>query len=320
MAPDVDIDKLCKQARQEFRKKMFDQAIYLFQQVVEVDPDRSDVHNGLASAYFLTKQYKDAVQHFERVSQLKPLDGNSLINIGAAYNRMGNYTDAALVLQRGLQKSKGSSEGYYNLGIAHRHLNQLTMAVNAYREAIRLDPDMVEAHQNLANVYFEIGSYTQSIQYYNQALKIRPGFERAQRGLQQAEELAERSRQDASPFGRLVDEADYLEQADETEHRTLTVRERIEDRQEIQTLTEDILEYVQTAIGQLRDEMLPSLHLLDRSVAKGIGATTSVHTAREEFQSAVERCAELRKQLVGKLSVLRTHEQKMGSFQVNADV
>jgi cytochrome c-type biogenesis protein CcmH/NrfG len=317
MSSTPDFDGLVKQARRCIRHKFYPQAITLFQQALALHENRADAHEGLATALFLSGDYPKAVEHFSRVSQLSPRDGKCLINMGAVYNRMGDYNKAVDALRRGIQKEKKSAEGYYNLGIAHRHLDQMSMAVSAYREAVRLAPDMAEAHQNLANVYLEMGNTSQAIFHYKAALEVRPDFERAQRGLSRAENAVVAAKKAISPFGRLVDEPAATVKAAAQSNRHLTDAERFEDRLVLHNCSQQLKTHVNALLKQLKEDLVPGLLKLNRAVAQGDEAPSVLLKAHQDFQAAVARCTELRKNMRRSIIELRNHEEEMNKPEVH---
>jgi len=314
MASVSDIDALCHQASRALRQQDYDKAIELFHKALESDPDCVAAHRGLGTVFFHTQEYEAAVQHFTRWMQIKPMEAKPYINLGAVYNRMGNYPKAAEVLYRGIQKDAKSYEGYYNLGIAHRHLDRLGMAMNAYREAIRINPKMADAHQNLANVYLKMGNHRKAVEHFRQALEISPNFARAQRGLAKAEKAAAEAPENANPFGRLVDQEALEEQADTTQFRELSLKERFDDRRAIQRLTETIQALAHEWLDHLHNVMGPTLLALGREI--GQEQPASLSTVYESLCNAMTRNREMRERLSRSLDQLRSHEE---SFQSDAN-
>ena len=205
MPATTEFDNLCEEGRRHVRHQDANAAIAAFQKALALDERAIVVHEGLAAAYFLKKDYENAAEHFKKVTLLDPRQAKALINLGAVYNRMGEYTKAVTILRKAVQKDKSSGEGHYNLGLAYRGLNQQAMAVSAYKEAVRVSPAMAAAHQNLANVYVDMGNFQHAMIHYKKALEINPEFERAQRGLEAAQEMSSQAKKSISPFGRLVD-------------------------------------------------------------------------------------------------------------------
>jgi len=312
----ADIDGLGKQARKLLRNGKIAESITTFQQALELDEARSDLHEGIATAYFFGQDYPQAVEHFKRVSQLSPNEGKPLINLGAVYNRMGEYNEAVKILRRGIQKDKNHSEGFYNLGYAYRSLNQLSMAISAYREAARLSPESAEAATNLASVYSEMGNHQQSIIFYKKALEISPEFERAVRGLAQAEHSLADSKKAISPFGRLVDTQTAGAKGPSQLKRELTETERLSDRQTVYAISSEVKSHSRELLQLVRENLEPALLALDRAVSSGTEGTAVLPRVVGDYQAAVKSCAESRRRLKRKMLELRAHEELINAPKI----
>jgi tetratricopeptide (TPR) repeat protein len=172
------------------------------------------------------------------------------------------------------------------LGIAQRKLGQPAMAVSAYKEAIRIDPVMAEAYQNLANVYLEMNNFQLAILNFNKALEIRPEFEKAQTGLNRAEDALEQSKKIKNPFGRLVDPrtleaATANAVAAPSESHPLERRRVHELSHELNLLTEDFRDLT-------KSQLEPRLHELQKIVAEGRVSGLALARAVTEFQESFE--------------------------------
>jgi tetratricopeptide (TPR) repeat protein len=182
---------LCQKAQQALAQGETDQARQVYLQALAVRADVPDVHYGLATVHFLLNDLAKAAYHFKEVTRLDPLRAGAFINLGAVYNRLDLLDEAIPVLRRGIQLDMNRSEGYYNLGLVYRRKGQIELAIQAYREATRINPRMADAHYNLANLYMEKEQWGLAIAHYRQALELRPNWEKAERGLEQAEEAQE---------------------------------------------------------------------------------------------------------------------------------
>lgn len=309
MTAAADIETLLKQGKNGLREGRPDRAAEFFQRAVELDPDRVEAHEGLATAAFLQQDYPQAVEHFTRVTRLAPAQANGYVNLGAVYNRMGEYGQAIEVLRRGLQKNSRLSEGFYNLGLAYRGQKQLSMAVSAYREAIRLAPHMAEAYLNLANAYAEMGSHQQAIMQYKKALDVRPGFPQAVRGLARAEHAARESRRAISPFGRLVGDLPAGGQQSAAAGRPMTDEDRLADRRTLGRLARESETCARDLLHDLRHNFEKCLQALDRGVIHEATAPWALEEAYEAFRPAFRRLRELRSNLKEKMQQVREHEE-----------
>jgi len=313
MSSTPEIETLCRRAGRCVRKGDYSQALELYRQAVALDESRYEIHEGMATASFLSDDYENAIIHFNRMTQLNPRQGKSLINLGAVYNRMGEYRKAIDVLRRGIPREKNNGQGFYNLGLAYRRLGQSAMAISAYREAIRIDPEMAEAHLNLANVYTDIKNFQQAITHYKQALEVRPGFDRARRGLEQVQQALKQAKRSISPFGRLVNAETSGPRATLVVEHQMTDEDRLADRKAVHSLAHDIETAARDLVKLLRNEFGPSLLALNRCVAQPDEAPSVISEAYDDFHAALNHCNEMRRRMKRKILELRSHEELMNT-------
>jgi tetratricopeptide (TPR) repeat protein len=178
---------LCQKARQALAENNPQLARQCYFQALAFQPDAPDVHYGLATACFLMHDFAGAIYNFEAVIRLDPNRVGAYINLGAVYNQMGRPDDALQVLRQAIKLDSAKAAAYYNLGLAYRQKNQIEQAIQAYREALHRDNRMLDAHYNLANLLQDLGRLPQALEHYKAALQINPQFEPAQVGLHQVE-------------------------------------------------------------------------------------------------------------------------------------
>ena len=266
MPATTEFDNLCEEGRRHVRHQDANAAIAAFQKALALDERAIVVHEGLAAAYFLKKDYENAAEHFKKVTLLDPRQAKALINLGAVYNRMGEYTKAVTILRKAVQKDKSSGEGHYNLGLAYRGLNQQAMAVSAYKEAVRVSPAMAAAHQNLANVYVDMGNFQHAMIHYKKALEINPEFERAQRGLEAAQEMSSQAKKSISPFGRLVDPHAIGAKSAPRVERRMNDLERAQDRMTVFNVLSEVDDAANLLLKQVKEAFDPALLTLARTL------------------------------------------------------
>lgn len=304
-------DELIHRGRKAMRKKKFTVAIEAFRMAVTLEPDNPDGHNSLATACYMGREFEEAARHFNRVTQLKPRDANAFINLGALYNQTQDYQKAGDTLRKAIQRDGKSAEAYYNLGIAQKNLGQNAMAVNAYRECVKLKPEMAAAHLNLANLYVEQKNYKRAVEHYEKSLEAQPGFGSAQRGLNRVKQLQEQSRQEFSPFGRLVDTEALAEKNAVVKTKNLSDQERFADRQFLQLTTEEAGDLAERIHVQLRDQIDPSILALHRIISQDTDQQQAIFKAREVFHESLRQCARLFDSIQVEFQKLRHHEEEM---------
>lgn len=307
-----EAEALIKQARKALKNEDVLEAIDLFEEALELDPDEADAHEGLASACTMAQEYRGAIEHFKRVTQLKPRDARAYVNLGAIYNMQENYKDAAEFLRKGIQRDSKNADAYYNLGIAQKNLNQLSMAVSAYREAVRLNPEMIDAHVNLANVYLDQKNNRKAIEHYNAALAVDPKHDKAKRGLDHANGVVQKKKLDENPFGRLVDTDKLVEKGAETKvGRALSEDERFEDRQFVQLHAAESGNLAEHLWKHLRDRVEPALLEFNRIIAQDADQRHGLFETQEKLHTSVKFANEMFENWQKQFQSLKAHEAEM---------
>ncbi len=304
-----DLQQLLSQADACLRSRKYKDALSLYKQALEQNPDLVDAHRGAGLALFFLDRYQEAIHHFERWMRIKPLDARPYINMGAAYTRMGDFQKAAEILQRAVQRDAKSFEAYYNLGLAYRKAGQFGMAMNAYKQAVLLNPDSADAHLNLGNVLVKLGNPRKAIEHYEKALELDPTFEKAKRGLEKAQEMLSSAPQIASPFGRLVDEQTLAKNIARTEIRELSAKERLEDRQLLQRLSEQLGAVSNEWLEHLKEHLAPALHELHRAILEEEEGL--LLEKYEVYKTALMQHEQLRSRVRELVSELEKHEERM---------
>lgn len=308
----ADLESLCKEGRHLFRQGKHADAIQVFEQALKVDPDQTEIHDAVATAYFVVKQYDKAIEHFTRVTQLKPMDAKAYINLGAVFNRKEEFQKAADILKKAMSRDGKAVEAYYNLGIAYRGLKQPAMAANSYKEALKINPRMLDAMQNLGNTFLEMNNLKSAIEQYKKALEIDPDFERAKRGLARAQEMENQSKANFNPFGRLVDQNPVKQVQVDVRLKKMSPEERVGDRQVIRRLIVETQAVSQQLLEHLRLQMEEELMHLNRGVQMSQREVhKSLFASNERFQTAVQKFQDLRVELQRLSKGLQSHEAAM---------
>jgi len=302
MAHNQSVEQLIPEAKRLRRERKFAAAIEVFEQALQIDELEPDIHDGLATAWYLQGDLERAAEHFERVTRLDPRRGPAWINLGAVYNRLQQYTRAAEVLRRAVQVERTSAAAFYNLGSAYRHLRQWAMAVPAYREAIRLEPDQPDAYVNLGQVYLEMKNIPQATLQFKKALELKPDSARARNGLGQCEAVMESLSSAASPFGRLVNN-EMLRQGQDAavvSQKRLSPEERSRDRGTVERICGELVVSSQDLQELIDNELNPIVMALARGIT-----LTDVRERNSAIMAAASDLADARKQFAPRVLAVR---------------
>ena len=177
---------LYKQGREAFLKftpEGFDQAIKLFNQAAQVDPNYAPAYAGLAETYSFMgwyryevkedyeKYYNDSYANMVKALQLGPNMVETQLALAYTYLHLSREKDAIATARKVISMNPNSAEAYYILWDASGG-NPDSPDI---RKALELDPNYVPALVGLGNAYFfKKRAYGQAVQLYQKASDIAP--------------------------------------------------------------------------------------------------------------------------------------------------
>ena len=104
---------LYKRGFQQFAQERYDEAIELYRQAIEVDPDLAIAWNGLSMAYRQKGELELAVEAGRRLVELDPDDPLSHTNLSILYQRQGLIPEAeeerAIAMQLQMRAERGEA-------------------------------------------------------------------------------------------------------------------------------------------------------------------------------------------------------------------
>ncbi len=158
-----------------FRRTMFAEAAFCFQQALRFDARQAEAHLGLGNARFQQGQFAAAAESYRQALTLDPLHAHTRVNLGNALMSLGMFTEATASYQEALRIDPRHAHAYYNFGKALLSRSFFAEAGSCFRQALQLDPSNANAYSNLGHVLNELQQYTDAIACFRQALAISPG-------------------------------------------------------------------------------------------------------------------------------------------------
>lgn len=167
-------------------------ALREFHQAAELAPNRADIQDALAQAYYLKQAYPEAEQHFLKAIELDPKNGQYENNLAALYlnqqrwdeairhflkaarnlffaspeialtgagfanYQKGNYVDAIGLYREAITRNPRYAQAYLRLGDAYYAMDKTELAAAEYRKALEQFPEYTEAHYRLGVTYLKL--------------------------------------------------------------------------------------------------------------------------------------------------------------------
>ena len=146
-----------------------DSAITVFERALELDPDYSPAHAGLAEAYWYkferTKEavwLNNATEKVEFALKLAPSSARALRTRGSIRYSGGQYTTSISDFKLALEAEPNRAESLIGLGKALNKIGQKTAAEATYQRALSTVPFDWRLHKQIGLHYFAHGEYDKS--------------------------------------------------------------------------------------------------------------------------------------------------------------
>ena len=120
----------------------FREALGEFQKALKLNPDYTETHVHLLSAYLELKEFKKAEKHYQAAVKLAP----------DTYDAHYNY--AMVMIQQGRQQE----------------------AIDAFQKVLQIDPHHADSHKNLGLLFLDQGKQTEAEKHFRLAIENRPHF------------------------------------------------------------------------------------------------------------------------------------------------
>ena len=157
------------------------QAVGLFEQAIDKDPNFALAYTGLADSsvrmYGETKESiwaqkaTLAAQQAERLSPNLPEVHQSL---GSVYSNTGRNSEAVAELKKALELVPNSDEAYRNLGDAYTRSGQSDEGIAAYQKAVAANDYNWLNHLALGKAYMELGDTAKALPEYKKITELAP--------------------------------------------------------------------------------------------------------------------------------------------------
>lgn len=152
----------------------FDQALALYEQVIQAAPKHADALH-LAGVILLQKgDAQRAADLMTRALKIDRHNASMYNNRGAAYAELRSYDFALSNYTRAIEIEKDFANAYNNRGCVLIKLYRLEEAVADFDRAIALKPGYFEAHNNRGNALSELRRYDEARQSYEAAVALAP--------------------------------------------------------------------------------------------------------------------------------------------------
>ncbi len=151
----------------------------IFQKAAAVGGGNAEAVNKAANFFLLTKQYDQAVPLFERVVELDPSQNSARENLARCHLAVDQPAKAALVLEELIKLNPADPYAYQLLGKIYEEAGDYTKATDDYEQALLVNPGDIQSYENITLMLLSHRLPEKAITVLNEARRRfpdRPGF------------------------------------------------------------------------------------------------------------------------------------------------
>lgn len=166
----MDVNKHIEKAEEAMKRRNYDFAINLFQQLLDIDPDNERAREGHYTAARKAWEMKYAGKKNKK-------GGGVGTGLGIMM-RSGGRKDPAAVMaacDKVIAKTPNDPKAHEKLGYAASKAGHYRAALFSFAKVVELAPDNVQAAKNLGKLHHKLGNIQEALDAFDRALKIDPG-------------------------------------------------------------------------------------------------------------------------------------------------
>jgi serine/threonine-protein kinase len=165
------------------REKQTQEALALFQQLIDLQPSNPWHQVGLGVALIEINEPGRAIEQFKRALDLDPRFAQAYSSWGTALYGKGDLEGAIACFRKALDLDPQLVQAHYNLGLTLAGKKDLEGAVACFRKALDLDPQLVQAHYNLGLALYKKKDPERASACFRKALDLDPKLAAAHNNL-----------------------------------------------------------------------------------------------------------------------------------------
>jgi tetratricopeptide (TPR) repeat protein len=115
------------------------QAVEMYEQVLELDPDHAAAHINLGTLNYNRQEYALAEKHYRRAIEVDPRYALAYFDLGNVLDETGRVAEAIQTYSTALQLAPTYADAHYNLALAYEKIKEPRKALKHWRAYVKLD-------------------------------------------------------------------------------------------------------------------------------------------------------------------------------------
>ncbi|MEQ8383432.1 MAG: tetratricopeptide repeat protein [Coleofasciculus sp. A1-SPW-01] len=173
---DDNIAVLLQQGHEQLDRGQNQEALQIFQQAEQREPENPQVLFGLGLACYRLEQYQESVDYLTKTLDIEPCYILALAYRGMAYRGLKLEEPATADFYQVLQREPHTYQDWRGRGLALSELKRYEEAIVSFDKAIEINSDYYYAWNGRGYVLYELGNYKEAIASYDKAIEIKSDY------------------------------------------------------------------------------------------------------------------------------------------------
>ena len=169
------------EAHYQLEKNNLEKSIYLFQSVLDSEPENEEALEGVARALNLlgidkseAGFHSEAVFLFKKALRLDPRWSAPHVNLGNCYSSLGKIESAINAYLDGIELEPDNPQAHFNLARILVEQNRFDEAESELIDVLEIDPHYPDAHAELGQIQNYRGKFLSAIDHFQKELDLNP--------------------------------------------------------------------------------------------------------------------------------------------------
>jgi tetratricopeptide (TPR) repeat protein len=127
-------------------------APYYYQRILDIEPQRADIHYKLGVYYMNQDQPNRAIEAYTKATELNPTYADPYYNLGYMFIQMKDYATARDYFTKAIKAEPKKHKSYYGRAYAYEMLGDVINARQDYQKVLELVPQHRPARKGLKRV------------------------------------------------------------------------------------------------------------------------------------------------------------------------
>jgi len=191
-------------AVEKHRIGAFDEAEFLYRQIIRHDPRHAEALNLLGALCAQTGRPDQAVHYLRKAIRVRPDHAAAHYNLANVLRERGEPGDAVRHYEHAVRIAPDHASAWFNLGLTELDLARPGRAEEAFRAAIEADDEHAKARHELALLLLDAGRPAEAAEYWRRAVNTDPAHREYQLHWARALYLAGRFDEAAGRFREIT--------------------------------------------------------------------------------------------------------------------